>query len=115
MEKYKNSSSIIAAVGIIIIGCIFLMSNFNILWFELPKDLLTWKLIFVFIAFAKLARGKVFSSIFWVIVAAAFYFPNYLAQFSLNSVFDLWPLLLIALGLDLMLRNGRTLNKCKAN
>jgi hypothetical protein len=112
MKTHKNTSSVIWAIGIIVIGSLFLMRNFDMLWFELPKNLLSWKLIFVFIAFSELAKGKVFISIFWGIVAAAFYYPEYLSQFSIHSVFELWPLLLIGVGLDMIIRRSRSLDRC---
>ncbi|HLO44952.1 MAG TPA: hypothetical protein VK175_11520 [Leadbetterella sp.] len=110
MKTQKSTSSVIWAVAIIVIGSLFLMRNFDMLWFELPKNLISWKLIFVFIAFGELVKGKVFSSIFWGIVATVFYYPAYLSQFSVNSVFELWPLLLIGVGLDMIIRRSRTID-----
>jgi hypothetical protein len=112
MKTQKSTSSAIWAVAIILLGSLFLMRNFDMLWFELPRNLISWKLIFVFIAFAELAKGKVFSGMFWGIVATVFYYPSYLSQFSVNSVFDLWPLLLIGVGLDLIIRRNRTIDRC---
>jgi Domain of unknown function (DUF5668) len=112
MKTQKSTSSVIWAVGIIAVGTLFLMRNFDMLWFDLPKNLISWKLIFVFIAFSELAKGKVFSSIFWGIVATVFYFPAYLSQFSINSVFELWPLLLIGVGLDMIIKRSRTIDRC---
>lgn len=112
MRTQKSTSSVIWAVAIIVIGSLFLMRNFDMLWFELPKNLINWKLIFVLIAFGELVKGKVFSSIFWGIVAAVFYYPAYLSQFSVDSVFDLWPLLLIGVGLDMIIKRSRTIERC---
>jgi hypothetical protein len=112
MKTQKSTSSVIWAVAIIVIGTLFLMRNFDMLWFELPKNLISWKLIFVFIAFVELVKGKIFSGIFWGIVATVFYYPAYLSQFSLNSVFELWPLLLIGVGLDMIIKRSRTIDRC---
>lgn len=112
MKTHRNTSSVIWAIGIIVVGSLFLMRNFDMLWFDLPKNLLSWKLIFVFIAFSELAKGKVFSGMFWGVVAGAFYYPVLLTQFSLNSVFELWPLLLIGVGLDMIIRRSRTVDGC---
>ena len=112
MKTQKSSSSVIWAVAIIVIGSLFLMRNFGMLWFDLPKYLLSWKLIFVFIAFGELVKGKVFSGVFWAIVAVFFYYPSYLSQFSVHSVFELWPLLLIGLGLDMIIKRRRTIERC---
>lgn len=112
MKTQKSISSVIWAVAIIVIGSLFLMRNFDMLWFELPKNLISWKLIFVFIAFGELVKGKIFSGIFWGLVALVFYNPSYLSQFSVNSVFELWPLLLIGVGLDMIIKRNRTIDRC---
>ncbi|MCP9766683.1 hypothetical protein EGI22_02100 [Lacihabitans sp. LS3-19] len=112
MKKYNHSSSIIFAIAIIALGSLFLLNNFNMLGFNLPANLMSWKLIFVIITIKEFSKGKIFSGIVWGFVTYVFYYPIILSQFSLHSVFELWPLLLIGLGLDMIVRRNRTLNRC---
>ena len=112
MKTQRQNSSIVWAVAIIILGSLFLMDNFQMFNFTLPENLISWKLIFVFIAFAKIAKGKIFGGIFWGLVAYAVYFPTILSQFSVHSIVQLWPLLLIGAGLDILLRRDRRFEDC---
>jgi hypothetical protein len=108
----KNQSSIIWAIILIALGSIFFMDNFNFLNFEIPHYLFSWKIIFVFIAFGQLTKGKYFSFLFWGLVALFLFNPVYFQQFSINSVFDLWPLLLIMIGLDMLNKRTKLAQKC---
>ncbi|MFN8430978.1 MAG: DUF5668 domain-containing protein [Spirosomataceae bacterium] len=108
MRKHRNTSSVIWSVILIALGGVFLMDNFNMIDFHLPEHWLSWKLIFVFIAVNHLAKGKIFGGIFWGLVAYVLYFPAFLNQLSVNSIVDLWPLLLIGIGLDMIARRYRT-------
>lgn len=110
MKKQRGTSQIIWSVILIALGGIFLMDNFNMIDFHLPEHWLSWKLIFVFIAVNHLAKGKIFGSIFWGFVAYLLYFPAFLNQLSVNSIVDLWPLLLIGIGLDMIARRYRPKN-----
>ncbi len=108
MKTNNNSSSVVWAVILIALGTLMIFDNFNMYNFEFPWEFVTWKLIFVFIAFNQLFKGKVFSSIFWGIISFFLFFPSYFNQFSVNSLFELWPLLLIGLGIDMIIKKKKS-------
>jgi hypothetical protein len=99
MKTQNNYSSVFWAVGIIVIGFLFLFDNFNFLDTNVIWDFISWKLVFVFIAISSFLNEKYLKALAWTIVATVFYFPQFYSQYSINSVFELWPLLLIGIGI----------------
>lgn len=107
MKTENTNFSILAAILLISVGSILLLQNFSWFHFQFPTYLITWKLVFVFIAFSQFAKGKVFSAIFWSVVSFFLLVPDTMDYLNVESVFQLWPLLLIGLGIDKILKSDR--------
>ncbi len=109
MKARTENSRIFMAVVLIVIGTLFMFNNFDL--FHFPKDIITWKLVFVFIAINQFLKGKLFSSIFWGVVAVFVIFPAVFHSLHISNFIDLWPLLLIGIGVDKILKYNKRENE----
>jgi hypothetical protein len=107
MKNRDNNKSVLLAVVLIAFGGFFLMDNFHFLNFHFPVEILSWKLIFVFFAISSFAKGRFFGGAIWSFVAFYFYNPSILNQFNVSSIFELWPILLIGAGVDMIIKADR--------
>lgn len=112
MKTQNNSSSVLWAVVLIVLGSIFFFRNFDMLGFDLPVNFFSWKLVFVFIAVNEFFKGKIIGGVIWSLVSLFVFYPFLLNYISVNSILELWPLLLIAFGLNMIIGRNKALNEC---
>ncbi|MFC1784342.1 LiaI-LiaF-like domain-containing protein [Candidatus Neomarinimicrobiota bacterium] len=109
MTKYKNNQNSWIGITLIIIGCFFILDTFKIMEFSgIISD--WWPAIFIIIGLIKLqGRDRGAGLIFIIIGALLLLIIHDVVEW--NSIWRLWPLILIFIGLS-MISKGRR-NKWK--
>lgn len=92
---HRNEGRLVVGIILIALGALFLLRTYDLLDFFIPDFLFTWEYFFIGIGIVLLlaAKNKTMGVIF---VAIGLF----------NLVPDLWPLLLVGLGLYLITRKG---------
>ncbi|MBU2915523.1 MULTISPECIES: LiaF transmembrane domain-containing protein [Reichenbachiella] len=92
-----------ASLGIvmIVIGILFLLDNFNIISFSVPRYLFTWQMILVVIGIFQFATGNQRGGVLLITLGVIFWIPDYFDV----SFKDYWPVFLIALGLSFFFKS----------
>jgi predicted membrane protein len=100
----NNNSTFFWAFVFIVVGGLFLMRNFDMLHFTIPFDLISWRLIPLFIGISALLKKDYINGIMAIAVAVIFYIPDFLSTAEKIQYYKLWPLLLVAIGISILLR-----------
>ncbi len=87
----------------ILLGAAFLLDNLNIWEFQIPHYLFRWEMILVLIGILNLFSGRYAASVVLFGVAA---FLWVLRDYDI-SFWDLWPVILIIIGLGFIFRQSR--------
>lgn len=103
-NRNSNNKSLFWGGVLVVAGILFLLKNINVLNFEIPDGVISWRIIFVVFAINSLLSKKWNSAVFWgglcVILYAPILFDIQPLQFKY-----IWPVVIIAIGFAIM---GRT-------
>lgn len=80
------------------------MRNFDLLDFDIPVKLISWRLIPLIIGINALMKKDYINGFIAVSVAIIFYIPDFLTPAERIQYYKLWPLLLVALGVVILLK-----------
>ena len=99
----KNKKTRWLGIFLVSLGAYFLLKNFGWIPAFLPEYLLSWEMVFILIGIFMLVAGKTKGVIFLVIgvvfiLSDIFYWSPYF------RTRDLWPVILIAVGISIFLR-----------
>lgn len=108
MKTENNASKTLFAIILIVVGSLFFLDNFSYIDLNQFPDIISYKLIFVLIAFNSFSKSKILSGSIWTIVALCLYFPELLTVFNVDNLFSLWPLLLIGIGIKKIYNSQNT-------
>ena len=102
MESTNRKKSIIGLL-LIIVGAVFLLDNlgFDI---EMPSYLFRWPMVFVIIGFINLLSGNPRPALIFFALGGIFY----LHYFNVINIRDVWPVILIIIGLSFIFRHKKT-------
>lgn len=102
--KNNNNSTIFWAFIFIVGGGIFLMRNFNMLHFDIPFDIISWRLIPLMIGINALMKKDYINGVVSILFAIIFYIPDFLTAAEKVQYYKLWPLALVAIGVVILLK-----------
>jgi hypothetical protein len=102
--KNNNNSTIFWAFIFIVGGGIFLMRNFNMLHFDIPFDIISWRLIPLMIGINALMKKDYINGVVSILFAIIFYIPDFLTAAERVQYYKLWPLGLVAIGVVILLK-----------
>jgi len=103
MSQETNKRLVLAGF-LIVIGIVLVLDNFNLVPF-LPYWLFRWPMIFVLIGtFILLSRQAIFPALIFIGVGLFLLAPDIFSVY-IDRFWDLWPLILIIIGMALLLRN----------
>ena len=80
------------------------MRNFDMLHFDIPFDLISWRLIPLIIGINALMKKDYINGIIAISIAVIFYIPEFLSPVERTQFYKLWPLLLVAIGATILLK-----------
>ena len=100
MEKDKRR--ILLGLIFVSVGVLFLFQNLGLFYFEIPDFLWRWEMILIIIGVVSLINKK-YSSAFVLIGLGTFF---WLIDDFHVSIWDLWPVVLIIIGLSFIVKQG---------
>ena len=98
-----NVRRLILGAIFILLGAAFLLDNLDIWEFDIPNYLIRWEMMLVIIGVLNLFNGRYSASIVLFGVAAFFWI---LRDYDI-SFWQLWPVILIIIGLGFIFRQSR--------
>ncbi|MEQ8335732.1 MAG: DUF5668 domain-containing protein, partial [Cyclobacteriaceae bacterium] len=101
MEKSGRKRALIGIL-LVLIGTLFLLDNLGFKM-ELPWYIFKWPMILILIGVINLVSGNLRGAFILLGLGAIFY----LDVFDIVSIGQLWPAILIIIGLTFLLRRGR--------
>lgn len=105
MNNNNTKTVTFTAILLISLGGLFLLRNFGLLNFRLPSNLISWRLIPLFIGINALGKGKQVEGIIGIAIAVIFFIPDFLTQAQTDFYRKLWPLLFVAGGAYIFYKN----------
>ncbi|MBR9997391.1 MAG: hypothetical protein KFF73_00400 [Cyclobacteriaceae bacterium] len=101
--SHETNKRLVLAGFLIIIGIVLVLRNFH--FFPFIPWLFSWPMIFVLIGvFILLTRQSVVAALIFVGIGVWFLVPD-IFNLYIDRFWDLWPIILIAIGMSLILRN----------
>jgi predicted membrane protein len=97
-QAHKRQSLLFWGSLFLIGGVVFLLKNLEILAFEIPSFLWSWKIIFVILAIKFLFHRKFIGAFIMTALSLAFFAPDILGQDIWEFKKKLWPVIPIFLG-----------------
>lgn len=106
------SKRIFLGGAFLILGLLLTLDNLNIFRFDLPDYLFRWYSILIIVGvFLAAVREKIGFGITLIIIGGIFLLDEmayyYYWNFEFRDIFDLWPLILVGIGLSLILKRNR--------
>lgn len=80
------------------------MRNFNMLHFDIPFDIISWRLIPLMIGINALMKKDYINGVVSILFAIIFYIPDFLTAAEKVQYYKLWPLALVAIGVVILLK-----------
>jgi len=113
----ETNKRVVLAGFLIVIGFFWIFKNFGLIPDFIPHYLYSWEIVFVFIGlFILLTKRAIIPGLIFIAVGLFLILPD-IPQFHFIQIWMLWPVLLIAIGMSLLLQNrsipddGRPRNK----
>ncbi len=98
-DNNNTTARLIAGLVLIVLGGLFLLDNYNIINFTIPHIFLQWEYILIAIGiYISVASNKKTLGI--ILIAVGF----------LNLLPNFWPLILVGLGINIILRRNKSCN-----
>jgi len=105
MEKRQLDHRLWLGVGAIILGALFLATNFGVLDFEIRRYILRWEVFLMFLGIVFISgRGKRSTGIILIVIGAVFYLRDFL-HYDFNFWQIFWPCILIFAGIMIIFRH----------
>ena len=103
---------IFVGAAFLILGVLLTLDNLNIFRFELPDYFFGWYSILIIVGlFLSFAREKLGVGITIIIIGGLFFLDemayHYYWNFEIRDFFDLWPLILVAIGVSLIVKRSK--------
>lgn len=101
----ETNKRVVLAGFLIVIGFFWIFKNFDLLPDFIPDYLFSWQIIFVLVGiFILLTRRAVLPGLIFIAIGLFLIFPN-IPRFDFIQIWMLWPILLIAIGMSLLLQH----------
>jgi predicted membrane protein len=100
----ETNKRVVLAGFLIVIGIFWLLKNFNLIPDFIPYYLYTWEIIFVIIGlFLMLTRRAIIPGLIFIGIGLFLILPD-IPQFGFIQFWMIWPIILIAIGMSLLLQ-----------
>ena len=101
----ETNKRVVLAGFLIVIGFFWIFKNFGLIPDFIPHYLYSWEIVFVFIGlFILLTKRAIIPGLIFIAVGLFLILPD-IPQFHFIQIWMLWPILLIAIGMSLLLQN----------
>jgi predicted membrane protein len=103
--SHETNKRVVLAGFLIVIGFFWIFKNFGLIPDFIPHYLYSWEIVFVFIGlFILLTKRAIVPGLIFIGVGLFLILPD-IPQFHFIQIWMLWPVLLIAIGMSLLLQN----------
>jgi len=89
---------------LMLIGVLFLGSNFGLIPVSLKRVIFSWQMLLIFLGVVNLLKRKLIPGLVLVFVGSFFILPKIFLGLDANFIHVYWPLLLIAAGIIILLQ-----------
>jgi predicted membrane protein len=101
----ETNKRVVLAGFLIVIGIFWILKNFNLIPDFIPHYLYTWEVIFIIIGlFIMLTKRAIIPGLIFIAVGLFLILPD-IPQFHFVQLWMLWPIILIAIGMSLLLQH----------
>ncbi len=100
MENDKRK--ILLGLIFVAVGALFLLQNFGLFYFEIPDFLWRWEMILIIIGVINIFTKKYPTAFILIGIGTFFWLVD---DFNVD-VWDLWPVVLIIIGLSFIMKQG---------
>jgi predicted membrane protein len=101
----ETNRRVILAGFLIVIGIFWILKNFGLIPDFIPHYLYSWEIVFVFVGlFIILTKRAIIPGIIFIGVGLFLLLPD-IPTFNFVELWMLWPVILIAIGMSLLLQN----------
>ncbi len=108
-EKPQAIKNGLIAIILILTGLILLLKNLDLLPFEIPSYIFSWKVVLILIGTILLLKGSSVPGIAFMAIGIYFIAPD-MFEVTAREVLRLWPILLIILGIAYFMKNRKKIN-----
>ncbi|ADQ80056.1 hypothetical protein Palpr_1917 [Paludibacter propionicigenes WB4] len=91
-------------LALMIIGIVYLGSNFGLIPFPLKNIIISWQMLLIFIGVVHFFKRKFISGVIFLFVGGFFILPKVFPALDVNFQQNFWPLILIAAGTVIILQ-----------
>ena len=103
--SHDTNKRVVIAGFLIVIGIFWILKNFNLIPPFIPDYLYRWEIIFVLVGlFILLTRRAVIPGLIFIAVGLFLILPD-IPRFHFVELWMLWPIILIAIGMSLLLQH----------
>jgi predicted membrane protein len=101
----ETNKRVVLAGFLIVIGIFWILKNLDIIPDIIPHYLYSWEIIFVLIGlFILLTRRAIIPGLIFIAIGLILILPD-IPRFDFIQLWMLWPIILIAIGMSLLLQN----------
>lgn len=103
--SHDTNKRVVLAGFLIVIGFFWIFKNFGLIPDFIPHYLYSWEIVFVFVGiFILLTKRAIIPGLIFIGVGLFLILPD-IPSFHFVQIWMLWPILLIAIGMSLLLQN----------
>jgi predicted membrane protein len=103
--SHETNKRVVLAGFLIVIGVFWIFKNFDLIPDFIPHYLFSWEIIFVLIGlFILLTKRAVIPGLIFIAIGLFLILPDF-PRFHFIQLWMLWPIILIAIGMSLLLQN----------
>jgi predicted membrane protein len=114
MERGNSNKRFYFGVILIVIGCILILDKLNLIPDSLANMLISWQMLLVGIGVLSLIGGNRTGGTILIVIGGFFMVPELITvPYEIRKIY--WPLILVAIGVALLLRQRDSLHHSRPN
>ena len=102
-DRSNGNARIVLGLTVVAVGVLLTLANLGLL--DAGDIWQYWPVALILVGVSKLSSRRLWSGLVWIAVGVAFLFPAVFEEVEWEQVWNLWPLLVIALGLRMVVRS----------
>ncbi|HTF82873.1 MAG TPA: LiaF domain-containing protein [Cytophagales bacterium] len=114
-QKHKKRAFLFWGIALVLGGLALLARNLDLIAFDIPTGLLSWKLIFIVMAINLALHTRYIGAVMMSLLALVFYTPEIVGQDLWEYKKKLWPIIPILIGLLFLIKMNKKKSDCDLN
>lgn len=100
----RSNKGIAFGIALMIIGVIFLGTNFGLIPEKTKNIIISWQMLLIFLGVINIFKKKFTAAVTLILIGSFFMLPKIVVGLNQNFVHVYWPLLLIAAGMVILIQ-----------